>query len=283
MNHWTPPGADRASHHALVDGVPQYLHGSFRDWFVWEFQTSDGYRTVWQIARMRKYDLAARGTYAMADTLIQAGGPENLFDALDDAQKLAIADWTVYDNSTKYAAGRESNEKLEGIIASGGSMWKVGTRDGIAGLERRVPEGIQSAAEAAMAEGGDSGRLLSEAWHAAFGLSPQADLAYRKAIEAVEAAVLPIVSPNDAITTLGKAIRQMRATGGWTLPFVKEHDENPSGAVVISMLQALWSGHSDRHPGTPSYVQSTPEAAETAVFLAVTLVSLFKSGAVARR
>lgn len=75
----------------------------------------------------------------------------------------------------------------------------------------------------------------------------------------------------------------MRADGDWKLPFIKEHAQNPSQSVVLGMMQALWSGHSDRHPGTPNYVQSTQEAAEAAVSLAVTFVNLFSNGGITRR
>lgn len=91
------------------------------------------------------------------------------------------------------------------------------------------------------------------------------------------------MTPNDDTATLGKAIGQMRAHGDWKLPFIKEHNQNPSQAVVLGMLQALWSGHSDRHPGSASYIPSTQDAAEAAVSLAVSLVNMFDSGAVSRR
>lgn len=83
--------------------------------------------------------------------------------------------------------------------------------------------------------------------------------------------VLPNVAPNDDTAALGKAIGQMRRQGDWKLPFIKEHAQNPSEGVVLGLMQALWSGHSDRHPGTSSYVLSTQAAAEAAVSLAVTL------------
>ncbi|KTS05690.1 hypothetical protein NS283_05725 [Microbacterium testaceum] len=172
---------------------------------------------------------------------------------------------------------------LEAILSDGGSEWQVGTRDGFAALEYRVPAGVRDAANAAMSLPGDAGRLLSEAWHATYGRSPQPDLGYRKAIEAVEAVVLPLVMKNDSTATLGKAMGQMRTQGDWKLPFIKEHAQNPSQNVVLGMMQALWSGHSDRHPGTASYVPSTQAAAEAAVTLAVTLVNLFSNGGIARR
>lgn len=114
-------------------------------------------------------------------------------------------------------------------------------------------------------------------------MNPQPVLGYRKSVEAVEAVVLPKVMPNDDTATLGKSIGQMRAQEDWRLPFIKEHKQNPSQDVVLGMMQALWSGHRDRHSGTASYIQSTQEAAEAAVSLAVTLVNLIVNGGIARR
>ncbi len=258
------------------------MRSSLRAWLVSEYsyRSSSTYKMVNKVERMREYDLAARST-PLAPKLAN-DGPAALFNGLSDDEILRLLDWTVYSNSKRYG-GDVSNTELEKVLQSGGSAWKVGLRSSAAGLERRVPEGVMDAAEAGMNAPGDAGRLLSEAWAATYGVNPQPDLGYRKSIEAVEAAVLPLVTKNDSTATLGKAIGQMRANGDWKLPFIKEHAQNPSETVVLGMLQALWSGHSDRHPGTPSYVLSTQAAAEAAVSLAVTLVNLFSNGGIARR
>ena len=282
MNQWTPRGADPATHHTLVDGVPSYMYGPLEGWFIAQFKHVVNDRWQVNIKRMQRYDLAARPQNSMAESLSNLG-PEALFAHLHDDVRFEIMDWTVYDNSLSQDGLAYANVALEQVLAAGSSKWKVGSRDGEAGLEQRVPQGVQEAAEAAMATPGDVGRLLSEAWHAAFGVNPKPDLAYRKSIEAVEAAVLPKVMPKDSTAHLGKALGQMRSTREWKLPFVQEHSENSTADVVINMMQALWSGHSDRHPGTSSYVLSTQEAAEAAVFLAVPLVAWFSSGAVTQR
>jgi hypothetical protein len=280
--NWIPRDADPATYHTLVDGIPQYMVSSLRAWFVEEFSFvptgSIGRR--YNIDRMEKYDLASRRVPLVED--LRAYGPATLFEGLSAPDGLRIIDWTVFDNSTAYR-GDQRNAKLESILSAGSSKWKVGTRDGGAGLEGRVPHGVQDAADAAMATSGDAGRLLSEAWHSTYGINPQPDLGYRKSIEAVEAVVIPRVMPGDGTAHLGKAIGQMRADGDWKLPFVKEHPQNPSQDVVLGMMQALWSGHSDRHPGTSNFVPSTQEAAEAAVSVAVTLVNLFADGGIARR
>lgn len=54
-----------------------------------------------------------------------------------------------------------TNEILEEILLSHGSAWKVGTREGHPGLERRVPLGVQEAAEHVMANSSHAGDTSS--------------------------------------------------------------------------------------------------------------------------
>lgn len=286
---WTPLGSDADSHPTLVDGIPPWLKRPVRDWFSDRFvekryspepEDEFDYTLVARVDRMRRYDIAARSYRQSFADVLEAKMPAEVFEHLSERDALNIIDWVVRDNVLR---GEDGNSELEALLLDGGSRWRVGTRNGQPGLEERVPLGLQDAADAIMTSPGEAGRLLSEAWHAVYGIQPRPDLGYDRAVKAVEAAVLPIVKPRDGSATLGKAIGQMRADGDWKLPFVKEHAENPSQGVILGLLQALWSGHSDRHPGTPTYIASTQEAAEAAVALAVTIVTLFGSGGIARR
>ena len=157
--NWTPRDADPATHHTLVDGIPHYMQSPLRSWFNNEFTyvAVGGYQRHYSIERMENYDLASKDTLVEA---LRSYGPNSIFDDMTSAEKLRIIEWTVFDNAWS-AAGIVRNNDLEQILSLGSSLWKVGFRDGHAGLERRVPEGVQDAAEAAMATSGDSGRLLS--------------------------------------------------------------------------------------------------------------------------
>lgn len=276
---WIPFGADSDTHALLVDGTPKWMDNSLRVRFEAEFSRANrsGYSER-RVDRMQRMELDTR--MRPVANILANKGISAVWISMTEAERLRVFDWTIRDNVSNREGG---NDDLERVLRDGGSKWKVGVRNGVPGLEERVPQGVQDAADAAMSVPGDAGRLLSEAWHATYGMNPQPDLGYRKAIESVEAAVLPKVMPNDSTATLGKAIGQIRTDGNWKLPFVKEHAQNPSHEVLLGMLQALWSGHSDRHPGTTAYVQSTQQAAEAAVSLAVALVNLFAGGGVARR
>jgi hypothetical protein len=227
---------------------------------------------------MEEFDLAARTSWAGP---LGSYGPENLFDGLDDDVVFNMLDWTVYDNASQSGRGHH-NEDLEKILQAGGSMWRVGHRDGVPGLERRVPEGVQSAAEAVMAVPGNAGSLLSEAWHAVFGINPDYEKGYSKSIKAVEAAAVPVVSPTHAHATLGTVVSQLRSQGDWKLTISREHADASTQQVIWRMAQALWTGQNDRHAGQTGYTPSTRAEAEAAVLLAVPLVQWFSSGAVAR-
>lgn len=283
MSSWTPLGADPAQHHALAEDIPPWIISPLREWFEQEFthtvRRSNG--TVgaeWWKSRMQEYDMASRSTFA--DDLA-AGGPQWIFDhRLHSAEMLRMLDWLAFDNA---ARGRTSNDRLEEILRSGGSAWKVGERQGVPGLERRVPAGVQTAAEAAMAIPGTAGALLSHAWHAAYGINPDYEKAYAKSIKAVEAAAIPVVSPANTSATLGTVIAQMRSQGNWSLDVTREHGTHSTQQVVLGMAQALWTGQNDRHAGQPGYTPSTQAEAEMAIMLAVPLVQLFSTGAVRQR
>jgi hypothetical protein len=169
------------------------------------------------------------------------------------------------------------------LLKANGSAWTVGIRDDKPGLERRVSEGVRAAADSAMSTGGTAGTLLADAWREAFGVHPDPEVAYSKAVKAVEAASVPVVLPTDSGATLGKVISKMRVDTNWTLPLEREHPQNLTKDVILSFAQALWSGQNDRHAGQADYKPSTQEAAETAVLLAVPLVQWFSDGTIAQR
>lgn len=248
------------------------LRAWFQDQFSYTVRGSRNYK----IDRMHLYDLASRREPLVEG--LRRYGTNTLFDAMTDADKLRIIDWVVYDNAGRLAgySGGHENTKLEAILSAGSSMWKVGVRSEGAGLERRVAEGVQVAADAAMAIPG-AGAILSEAWHAAFGLSPDYEEAYEKSIKAVEEAGAHAVSPKNPKATLGTMTRDMKAQGDWKLNL-----PTPDADAPVKMADALWMGQESRHGGN-GYRKPTEWEAKNAVMLAVPLVQWFTSGAIQRR
>lgn len=281
---WTPMGSDPRNPPALVDGVPAWMQRALKDWLRTQlFIYQMGMHPRSNVHRVRKFDQMSQQDQPLANVFEDLG-----FDALerelayDEERYIHFLDYLVYVLSND-ANGEIQIAILESILISSGSKWTVGTRNGLAGLEGRVPEGVQEAADAVMALPGNAGSLLTEAWHAAFGVNPDHEKAYAKSVKAVEAAAIPVVSPNHTGATLGTVIGQMRADGNWKLAMAREHATHTTAQVLIGNMQALWTGQNDRHAGQPGYAPSTQAEAEAAVMLAVPLVQLFSSGAIARR
>ena len=174
-------------------------------------------------------------------------------------------------------------EEIDELLQRGNSKWKVGERNGFKGLERRVPEGVQVAADHAMQEGGRSGRRLAHAWELLYGVRPDPTGAYAEAVKAVEGVACPLLCPDDRGATLGKAINIVQ-TQHWHVPMSKQDDRAPTEDVLEGMMRVLWHGQHDRHdngePSAPSKVSL--EEATVAVGLAVTLIHWFAAGLVVR-
>ncbi|RLP76516.1 hypothetical protein D9V32_06600 [Mycetocola tolaasinivorans] len=223
--------------------------------------------------KLRRFDLAAR--QKPISDILKLKGPANTFDSLDPGLILALIDWSIMDISAKQPY--EKHEKLSAILRDGGSKWKVGIRNGMPGLEVRVPQGVQDAADAIMSSTGSAGTILSEAWHAAYGINPDTEEAYEKAIKAVEEAGAHVVTPNNTRATLGTMVRDMKAQKDWKLDL-----PTPDADVAVKMAEALWGGQESRHGGN-GYRKPSQAEAEAAVMLAVPLVQWLSSGVLARR
>lgn len=217
---------------------------------------------------MRRFDLAARQE-PLADRL-KSYGPEQTFDSLKGDVILKLIDWAIMDTHANKVA--DKHDVAEQILRDGGSKWKVGTRNGVPGLETRVPQGVQDTADAVMSSSASAGSILSEAWHAAYGINPDTEDAYEKAIKAVEEAGAHVVSPLNTKTTLGTMLRDMNTQKDWKLDL-----PTTDADVPVKMAEALWVGQESRHGGN-GYRKPTQAEAEAAVLLAVPLVQLGCSG-----
>ena len=245
---WTPRRANPDEHHVLIDGIPNWMASSVGTWLMGHLVVEDlmmGQRRS-NIPLMRRFDLDNHTT--LADQL-STQNPAQLYRTLTDDEVLDLLDWLVADNA---ANGRwRANTELEGILARGGSKWKVGMRGDFHGLEERVPSGVQEAAEAVIFAAGDAGRLLAEAWSKTFGRDGDPQGAYNAAVKAVEAAAIPRVIPADRTATLGKVIATIDSQGDWNLGLSRSSTMSmASDTVVLSMMKLLWQGQ-QRHAGRP--------------------------------
>lgn len=289
---WRPLGVESddeiADYDALHDGVPEWLVAPYWAWVRGSLTIRGRYSDGSGDFAMLDTDLAEQLCQTLMIALPnlrmpacydngqrQLGSAESVLR--DHPHSLQVADYLLAHD------GHAAPETLEELLRRGKSAWTVATRSGRPGLVRRVPLGVQVAADSVMARAGRAGLRLANAWEQLYGLTANASEAYRLAILAVEDAAIPIVSPTNASATLGTVLRQLEDQGDWILPMEREHSEAPTGDVVVSMMRMLWHGQHDRHGGQPSApgTVSTEEAA-VAVGLAVTLVQWFDSGLLRR-
>ena len=166
-----------------------------------------------------------------------------------------------------------------GILARSGSAWTVGRdSEGRDCLEKRVDPTVEGAGRREMSEQSNAAEYLQRAWHHVYGRNPNPSTAYHDAVRAVEAAARPVVTPKDDLATLGKMIPALRDKS--------EKWETVIGDVdtVRKMMKTILKSQFDRH-GTDDTAKplnvSQPEA-EAAVQMGVTLVQLFRTGAIRR-
>jgi hypothetical protein len=182
---WFPPGVDPVEHSALVPGIPPWLVVPLTGWV--KILLTDAYGSSNRMDIVQAWHTATRSQTPAVEGYAKKGF-EWFWDSLDSDRKIVLVDFLVY-----WAAERWLNQEvalLESSLHDAGSEWRVGTRQGNAGLEKRVPQGVIDAADAVMDSRATAGALLSEAWHAAFGRNPDPEEARVCVPEVVEADVL---------------------------------------------------------------------------------------------
>lgn len=281
---WRPLGVDTdeeiAEYDALHEGLPLWMKDQFWDWLWFALQTRNGVG-----AREVNWPLVTVMGQALRVPLPnmkdwQRHNVETVLYRLDDEKILQVADYLLAHGVDTFG---DLPEALNGILSRCNSAWTVGERAGRRGLVRRVPEGVQVAADAVMGRAGRAGVRLAKAWEALYGLAPNPSQAYSLAIKSIEDATVPIVSPNNSRATLGTVIGQITADADWKLPMVREPAASPTKEVVLGMLRVVWEGQHDRHGGPIAPGDVSQDEAASAVLLAVVLVGWFDAGLVARR
>lgn len=216
-----------------------------------------------------------------SDPLSEAKRLVKLAEQADDVQLLDIVDAALAERNDPTMARWSSNEHrwqrpntpkdLEAILHYGGSAYRVNDRGDV--LEQRVPDVIRTAIRHAAESSTSSLAHMEAAWRAAYGRHPTPTVAYAEAVKAIEAAILPVVLPDDPKATLGKAIAHLRNnTAKWELVISDAHGAPAEIAPLVSLLGLVWNGHRDRHAGTPTAVPVSTEAAEMAVHAAAMIV-----------
>ena len=190
------------------------------------------------------------------------------------AQQLDLLDYCLgYSNDFSDA------DELQEILDRSGSAWTVGRDDdGRYCLEKRVDKTAEKAAHQEMHIQGNASSYLRSAWHQVYGRNPNPSEAFRNAVRAIEAAARPVVIPNDSRATLGKMICALRNKPEKWQTAIGDVD------TLRKMMQTIWKSQFDRHgtDDTSKPINVSQSEAEAAVQMRVTLVQLFRTGAIRR-
>lgn len=288
---WRPLGVQTpeqvAEYDALHEGVPEWMEQGLWKWVRERvgIESTDDPRTwyvfqedsLWHEEKCRR--MCAQLRIQLTNVNPHSYPSDNIdgtINCLKNAEcPLDIVDYLLAHDETA------PEKDLQELLDQCGSAWTVGERNGFRGLVRRVPEGVQTAADQVMAESDRAGVRLAKAWEELYGLDPDPSRAYAEAIKAVEAAAIPVVCPNGEKATLGGVINVVR-TQKWQLLMQRGPEFTTTHEVLLGMLRVLWNGQHDRHDnGEPnSPVSVNMQEATVAVGLAVTLVQWFHAGVV---
>lgn len=151
-----------------------------------------------------------------------------------------------------------------------------------AGLRRRVPETEQQAYLSALGIGGQAEQNLRTAWRAAYGRPADSMAAWQYAAKAVEAALQPIVEPNNEQARLG-AMRAKILQGPHNfrckLPLWSKGDaDTPVQAFTQGLSRVIYeSGRHGADTGVP-----TQDQAQAVLAQAVTICEWIRIGIFSR-
>lgn len=260
------------------ESVPDWLLDSMTAWVTPSFDWSSGN----DLEGLRLFERRIRRQIPGSTGSEKWRALSNTFPNEPDLL-LELIDFQLHRVSADEPYYQDDAAALDAILAEGGSAWTVAESDGAYALERRLGAVTAAAASGVMAVADRPSDHLKIAWTKAFGRSPDPSTSYLEAVKAVEAAVKPVISPNDEQATLGRMIGQMRAEVA-RYATVFDHERFSASEGVLAMMEVLWKSQHDRHgtdnEDTPIHVDQP--AAEAAVHLAVTLVEWFRSEAVLR-
>lgn len=175
---------------------------------------------------------------------------------------------------------------LEELLSRGGSAWRVSVDP--AGIFERVTDSERKVFEEATSERGAAAEHLNAAWEAAWRVDPNGQVAFDEAVKAVEAALRPVVTPNDGAAHLGKILGEIKASQE---RYTSRLDRTVEGSkrqsatsfanegvqMIHELAGSLWRSH--RRHGDPE--RRDPHGVEEgrdAVTLATALIAMQRRG-----
>ena len=254
---------------ALRDGIPAGLRPSLLKWSRLAFLEE----APWggQIVNRTKLEYSER----LTNTDILSPKDRDDLDVLE--RRLGASDELHLDvvEVALHWVSDKAVEVLEQFFIEARSAYCIGRdAEGNRELQFRQPPEMSELIETEARQSGHAATHLRNAWSKCFGLNPDPKGACREAVEAIEVAAKPVVTPNDPVATLGKMCSAIRLK-----PEKWETDSDFDGSVltVLAMMDMVWKGHL-RHGDESAPLEVSQEAAEMTVQTAALLVSWFRSG-----
>lgn len=265
----TGPPEAKASYRVLRREISEQLEGRF---FTWVKQSLG---VLGPDAASRINNILSRQAFSIDGNSAWIPTTSDYPDAIDALLRLLCK--RLRDDTTTVAVEERIVAQIVGMremLAEARSIYDV---DEIAGdtwgLVLRVDSTVQAQAEGVLEAPGTPADYLRKAWHACYDLHPDNEAAFDKAIEAIEAAARPVITPDNTRATLGTMIRDLRTKPSkWvtTLGTVEQLNER---------LHALWSIQPRHGTPDPNEVREVSrDQAVACVHEAVTLVHAFTNG-----
>lgn len=263
---------------SLHPGLPAWIRPEVCQFFLWVYNTSEGMAEYLSSSYQRK--TRSQHRFGSQDFRFGFGdtSEDDLLDFLDFSLfSLSSLANQPYQTNTDFL---DNGRFLQHVFSEGGSEWAIQQNEGIWGIEKRVPEEVAQAVAEVTSD--DVSGYFGKAWRNCFGRNPDYSSAYLDVVRSMEAALCPLITPNDRKPTLGKVLTTLRDQNGkWALPFSGEVPQgkgvDPADAGVLAvtgmgkMLESIWHSHHDRH-GKPRPEPITQEMAEAAVFAAIPVI-----------
>lgn len=201
-----------------------------------------------------------------------------------------LGEYSVFEDEHAFSRADKDPavQELSNLLEAGRSCWTVGwvetSGEGPFGsstrrycLERRVAEGTEQEYLQARGIGGKAGEKLTEAWHAAFGRAEDAEQCWKASVTAVEAALQPVVSPNNSGARLGTMRNGIKAAPHkWECDLPVWGDEGITSVEAFLNVLNRITYDNGRHGGD----DRVPEMREARAVLmvAVTVVEWVRDG-----
>jgi hypothetical protein len=255
-----------------VEGVPPYMAKSIWNWVDQQFITgtssySNGH---FDLELLRKVELALKKDFPI-DTW-------DLDFALEELHRLFAVEVELLDlvhHLLKLQSDWVSQLDLEEILSLAGSAWRVETRDGRAGLVRRVAPELEDILRQTSELDPQASEYLAAAYANTFGREPNYDHAFDLAIKAVEQASIPRMNLPGKFKTLGRVMEHVKSGSFGLLVPMPDAYSFVKHSLLADACEVLWRSNEWRHAGKAAKATPVSKAqAEVATTLATTLVYL---------